>query len=87
MQEQLIDLGDYPCINAYGMAECYLVPGGRVRFVMYDWVRMDGLWRRTITGLLTRPLTGLQEDQAVSWQEIAGDSRCAALGTALQLSH
>jgi hypothetical protein len=74
MQEQpfpLIDTGDYPRIEAYEMGEGFLLPGGRARFLMADWTKIDGVWRRIVTGMLTRPLAGLQEDQALFWQEIS----------------
>jgi hypothetical protein len=72
MQEQpLIDMGNYPRIEASEMAACYVLPGGRVRFVMCDWFKVEGVFRRVVTGLLTRPLAGLQEDQTLSWQQIS----------------
>lgn len=66
----LVDYGGYPEIEAHAMGDCYVI-GQRVRFVMWDWYRIDGVWQRKITGTLTRPLAGLVEDQARSWQAIA----------------
>lgn len=66
---QLLDLGDYPEIHAAGIGECYLLPDGRMRSLMFDWLRMDGVWRRRIVGAVIRPVANLREDQSMMWRE------------------
>jgi hypothetical protein len=68
--EPVIDDGNYPEIHCHSMSECYVI-GPLVRFLMWDWFRLNGIWQRRIVGALTRPLIGLEEDQRRSWQEIA----------------
>lgn len=68
--EPVIDDGNYPEINCQSMSECYVI-GPLVRFLMWDWFRVGGIWQRRVVGSLTRPLAGLEADQARSWQEIA----------------
>jgi hypothetical protein len=66
----LIDQGNYPEINAAGLAEFYVIRDGRVRFVMYDWFRDGGIWQRRIVGLVTRPLITLEEEHRPLWQRV-----------------
>jgi hypothetical protein len=65
--DDVIDLGDYPHINTSGVADVYPMGDGRIRFLMFDWFKVDNVWRRVAVGLVTRPLANLREDQARVW--------------------
>jgi hypothetical protein len=69
MEGRLIDLDNYPRIEATGTADCYMLAGGRVRFVMFDWFKIEGLWQRVVTGMVTRGIVGMREEQYRFWQE------------------
>jgi hypothetical protein len=62
-ESRIIDYRDYPEINCTSMADCYTLDT-RVRFVMWDWIKIDGVWQRRVSGTLTRPIAGLVEDTA-----------------------
>lgn len=68
--QRYIDDRDYPEISFTGMADCYVLDT-RIRFTLWDWVRLDGLFQRRLVGTLTRPLAGLMEDQQRSWDMAA----------------
>lgn len=65
----LIDLGGYPEINACGCGDYYLLGDGRVRFILYDWFRIAGIWQAKIVGTVTRPIGTLKEEQRRFWAE------------------
>lgn len=64
-ERELIDLGDYPIINAAGIADFYFLNDGRVRFLLYDWFRLNGLYRRQVVGIVTRSISNLREE--IAW--------------------
>ena len=67
----LVDYGGYPEINATAMGDCYVVNGGRARFILFDWYKVAGIWQRRIVGVITRPIAGLREDQEKTWTVIS----------------
>lgn len=64
----LIDLGDYPEIHADNIGDYQELCGGRCRFVLYGWYKMDGVWRPKVTGLLTRPVETMTMEQIAYWR-------------------
>jgi hypothetical protein len=48
----VIDMSDYPEINSEGIADFYVI-GTRVRFALFDWYKIDGVFRRKIVGIVT----------------------------------
>lgn len=51
----VLDYGDYPAIDADGIADFYIVKD-RATFVMFRWVKVDGTIRRKIVAAVTQPL-------------------------------
>jgi len=66
----LIDDGNYPSINAYGIADIYLLPGNRARFVLFDWCRIDGIFIRRVCGMVTRLVTDFDTEQRELWRRV-----------------
>lgn len=64
----LVDLGNYPEINAADVGDFHII-GDRGRFIMYDWYKVNGLWQARIVGTVTRPLASLREEAIKYWRE------------------
>lgn len=78
----LLDFGDYPHIEAAGVADAYLIGPNRARFVCFDWFKINGVMRRKVTGDVCRSLSGLREEQHLFWSGIfkhASQFDCASL--------
>ena len=70
MPGSLLDLGNYPEIFACGVAEVQSL-GTNIRGILFDWYKFEGIWRRRIVAVITRPGMGIDYDteqwrQAVS---------------------
>jgi hypothetical protein len=75
--DDLIDLGNAPEINFTSFADCYRV-GPSVRFVLFDWYKTCGVWRRHVTGIITRrSMVDFQADQEKAWRLLAGTTPVA----------
>lgn len=70
--DDLIDLGGYPEINAAGLADSYPLGDGRCRLLFFDWYKLDGVYRRRITGALVRPIRGLEDDNRKFFESLRG---------------
>lgn len=47
-----LDLGGYPEINCEGVCDFYRI-GDRVRFILFDWCRVEGIFQRKIAGTVS----------------------------------
>jgi hypothetical protein len=63
----LLDFGDYPRIEAASIGDLYMLGDGRSRWVLADWFRSEGVWRRQIVGVVTIPIAALREQRQL-WQ-------------------
>ena len=70
----LLDLRDYPCIEATGLGDFYGLTNNRIRFLLFDWFRnTEGVWYRRIVGQVTRSADGLCDDsRRVLREQLAG---------------
>lgn len=73
---RLLDLGNYPEIQADGLGDV-MFHEGKAHFVLFGWRRIDGVWRRVIVGLIIRPASSLLPEQTIRLREMfaAGDRR------------
>jgi len=85
MEMPLVDLGDYPEINAYDIGEYQEIGAGLGRFVMAGWYKMDGVWRRKVTGLVTRPIVTMAPEHLAYWRAAFNGRPPSEI--ALQLAH
>lgn len=51
---ELLDYGSYPEITAHGIADV-CVYGSMTEIVYFRWKRMEGIWRRVVSGVAFRP--------------------------------
>jgi hypothetical protein len=54
MENDLIDLGNYPEIYSDGIAEVHIL-GVNARLYLYTWQRLNGVFRRVVTCTIIRP--------------------------------
>lgn len=66
MEGSLLDLGNYPEIFSCGVAEVQSL-GTNIRGVLFDWYKLEGIWRRRIVAVITRPGLGVDHD-AEQWR-------------------
>lgn len=85
-QDALIDLGDYHEIHAEDVGDYQELGGGRCRFVLYGWYKIDGLWRPKVTGLVTRSMLTMTEAQLAYWRGLFSGG-AAAPSMELQALH
>ena len=70
----ILDFGGYPEIHASGYGEAHVIGDGRVRLVLFDWYRIDGVWRKRVTGTVTRPVSTIPDDMRRYCQDIFGQN-------------
>lgn len=64
---RLMDLGNYPEIDSAGIGDFHIL-GGRLRFVLFDWYKSDGVWQRRIVGMAKMPLTAIPAASVQHWR-------------------
>lgn len=72
-ESKLYDFGSYPEIHAHDLAEVQFI-GSKVRFVMFDWFKSDGIWQKRIVGTIDRSLSTVPTEQATYFQRLAKDN-------------
>lgn len=76
----LVDDGNYPKICATGYEMQFMPCRYRTRFLLWDWFKTEGVWRRHVTGSVTRFTPDLQEEYRLFGKQIADAlGGCAAL--------
>lgn len=76
----ILDFGGYPEIHAAGYGEAHVIGDGRVRLVLFDWYRIDGVWRKRVVGTVTRPVSTIPEDMHRYCQDIFGQDSAPRAG-------
>jgi hypothetical protein len=61
MSNDLIDMGGYPEIYADGLGDVEVV-GSNARLVLFNWRRIDGVFRRQTCATVIRPVASLSCD-------------------------
>jgi hypothetical protein len=59
MSNDIIDLGGYPEFYADEVAEIQSLSGGNRRVIYIAWKKLDGVYRRVISGVAIRPAVGI----------------------------
>lgn len=71
--EKLYDFGNYPEIHSHDLADVQFI-GTKIRFVMFDWFKSDGVWQRRVVGTIDRALSTVPTEQATFFQRLAKDN-------------
>lgn len=69
MPSTLVDLGAYPEIYADGIGDLQMLAGNNTRMVLFSWRKLDGVYRKVITGMVIRPAATLCHP--MQWEEVA----------------
>lgn len=51
---KIYDFNDYPILSAYNVHEIQFLRTD-ARVVLFDWVPIDGVWRKKLIGVIKRP--------------------------------
>lgn len=71
MSEGLLDLGGYPEFFSHGIGEVHI--GSEVsELLFYRWRKIEGVWRRVIVAVTTRPTTQLMQGNRTIAQALCG---------------
>lgn len=70
----LMDFGGYPEIDSAGIGDFHIL-GERLRFVLFDWYKIDGLWQRRIVGMAKMPVSSIPATSVQHWQCVFGSPR------------
>lgn len=66
---KLLDFGNYPEIDAAGIGDFHLI-GDRLRFVLFDWYKIDNVWQRKIVGMAKMPLISIPAASVRHWSGV-----------------
>lgn len=73
---RLLDLGGYPEIHADGLGNV-LFHQDSAHFVLFGWRNLDGVWRRTVVGTITRPISSVTPQQITALRGMFKGERMA----------
>lgn len=65
--DSLLDFGNYPEVDSAGIGDFHIL-GDRLRFVLFDWYRIDGVWQRRVVGMAKMPLSALPAASVNHWR-------------------
>ena len=70
----LLNYGTHPVIHARGMAECFAIED-EVHVILFEWTRIEGVFRRVVCGEVIRPVPNFGE--LAAWHAVSLARRAA----------